>query len=157
MTKLGQGVRSQGTLPYVCYLQYMVYVHCSYIIVYLTFVFQNVLHFRFYYISYIMQYRSRKTLINVFSISFLLLFVCSNDLQEKMQFWLFTLFWPQMVCGGIGQSCQNWSIGPHFQNWWLKMVKIGREYSVMQSYGDSFYGDVALGSFNMVYSDENSI
>ena len=30
-------------------------------------------------------------------------------------------------------------------------------YSVMQSDGNSFCGDVVLNSFNMVYSDEDSI
>ena len=30
-------------------------------------------------------------------------------------------------------------------------------YNVMQSDGNSFYGDVVLDSFNMVNSDENSI
>ena len=32
-----------------------------------------------------------------------------------------------------------------------------RMYSVMQSDGNSFCGDVALDSFNMVYSHEDSI
>ena len=39
----------------------------------------------------------------------------------------------------------------HFMNQLLKY------FSVVQSDGNSFSGDVVLDSFNMVYSDEDSI
>ena len=35
--------------------------------------------------------------------------------------------------------------------------QIVRSYSVMQSDGNSFSGDVVLNNYNMVYSDEDNI
>ena len=39
----------------------------------------------------------------------------------------------------------------------LLLLFLSRMYSVMQSDGNSFCGDVVLDSFSMVYSDENNI